>query len=87
VKGSLAELRAQGKVRKLWSRDASLWTGKDEAQWLGWLGITSSQLAHIERLTRITDVAGERRRSIFLGAYSHATGSAAVASDDRMLSE
>ncbi len=57
VKGSLAEWRAQGKVRKLWGRDASLWTGKDEAQWLGWLGITNGQLAHIQRLTRITEVA------------------------------
>lgn len=57
VKDSLAEWRAEGKVRKLWSRDASLWTGKDEAQWLGWLGITNGQLAHIQRLSRITEVA------------------------------
>ncbi len=57
MKDSLAEWRAQGKVRKLWGRDASLWTGKDEAQWLGWLGITNGQLAHIQRLTRITEVA------------------------------
>ena len=27
VKGSLAEWRAQGKVRRLWGRDASLWSG------------------------------------------------------------
>jgi transaldolase/glucose-6-phosphate isomerase len=57
VNESLAEWRAQGKVRKLWGRDASLWTGKDEAEWLGWLGITNGQLAHIQRLTRITEVA------------------------------
>ena len=58
VKGSLAEWRAQGKVRKLWGRDTSLWTGKDEAQWLGWLGITNDQLAHIQRLIQITEVTG-----------------------------
>lgn len=57
AKDALAEWRAQGKVRKLWGRDASLWTGKDEAEWLGWLGITNGQLAHIQRLTRITEVA------------------------------
>ena len=57
VKSSLAEWRAQGKVRKLWGGDASLWTGKDEAQWLGWLGITNGQLAHIQRLTQIREVA------------------------------
>ena len=37
VKDALAEWRAQGKVRRLWGRDASLWSGRDEAQWLGWL--------------------------------------------------
>ncbi|MEX2103010.1 MAG: hypothetical protein WD805_03515 [Gaiellaceae bacterium] len=24
-------------VERLWARDATLWTGRDEAQWLGWL--------------------------------------------------
>lgn len=57
VKGVLAEWRAQGTVRRLWSRDASLWTGRDEAEWLGWLGITNDQLAHIGRLTSITEAA------------------------------
>jgi transaldolase / glucose-6-phosphate isomerase len=57
VQTSLDEWKAQGKVRRLWGRDASLWSGKDEAQWLGWLGITNGQLAHIQRLSRITDIA------------------------------
>jgi transaldolase / glucose-6-phosphate isomerase len=57
VRESLAEWEVYGKSRRLWARDASLWTGKDEAQWLGWLGITNDQLAHIRRLTGITDVA------------------------------
>ena len=61
VNRSLAEWRAQGKVRRLWARDASLWTGKDEAQWLGWLGVTNDQLAHIERLTCLTEMARRRR--------------------------
>ena len=61
VKASLAEWRAQGKVRKLWGRDASLWTGKDEAEWLGWLGITNGQLAHIQRLTAYYRSGQERR--------------------------
>jgi transaldolase/glucose-6-phosphate isomerase len=57
VKESLAEWHAHGKVRKLWARDASLWTGRDEGQWLGWLGITNDQLAHIDRLTGIREAA------------------------------
>src|SRR6516162_8300359 len=57
VKDSLAEWRAHDKTRKLWARDASLWTGRDEGQWLGWLGITNDQLAHIDRLSAIRDAA------------------------------
>src|SRR5581483_9849077 len=35
--------RAQGNVRRLWQRDASLWTGADESRWLGWLGLVEEQ--------------------------------------------
>jgi transaldolase/glucose-6-phosphate isomerase len=31
------EWRAQAKVRRLWSKDKSVWTGDDENKWLGWL--------------------------------------------------
>ena len=57
VKASLAQWRIEGKVRQLWARDARLWTGRDEAQWLGWLGITNDQLGHIQRLVRVRDAA------------------------------
>jgi transaldolase/glucose-6-phosphate isomerase len=39
-----------GKVRRLWARDASLWTGSDEGNWLGWMSITEDQLAHKQHL-------------------------------------
>ena len=57
VKASLTEWQAEGKVRSLWGRDASIWSGKGEDQWLGWLGITNGQLAHLQRLTDVTDAA------------------------------
>jgi transaldolase/glucose-6-phosphate isomerase len=56
VKRSLDEWHAQGKMRRLWQRDASIWTGTDEAAWLGWLGVTNDQLAHVQRFTHIADV-------------------------------
>src|SRR6201991_4557546 len=31
------EWRAQAKVRRLWGKDKSVWTGDDENKWLGWL--------------------------------------------------
>jgi len=57
VRASLEDWKASGKVRSLWARDASLWTGGDESDWLGWLGITDDQLAHLQRLTTIAEEA------------------------------
>jgi len=53
VKTSVDDWRANGKVRRLWQRDASLWTGADEANWLGWLGITEEQIARIDDLAKV----------------------------------
>ncbi len=50
VKKNLNDWRASGKVRRLWQQDASLWTNADEANWLGWLGITDGQLADVGKL-------------------------------------
>ncbi len=34
----LARAAAEGWTRRLWAKDAALWTDGDEAAWLGWLG-------------------------------------------------
>lgn len=39
------EWRAAGKIRRLWLKDASVWTGRDEQKWLGWL--TSPEKANL----------------------------------------
>jgi transaldolase / glucose-6-phosphate isomerase len=50
VRESLENWQKNDKVRRLWRRDASLWTGSDESNWLGWLDITRDQLGRIELL-------------------------------------
>lgn len=50
VEANLAEWQASGKMKKLWSKDASLWTNQDEGKWLDWLNITDDQIAHIDNL-------------------------------------
>lgn len=57
VKASLQDWKKQNKVRRLWAKDASLWTGEDESQWLSWLGITDDQVAHIDHLKKAAEVA------------------------------
>ena len=42
---AIEDWKMTGKVRRLWARDASLWSGTDEASWLGWLGITEENHA------------------------------------------
>ena len=54
--------RAYGKVRRLWQRDASLWTKGDEAQWLGWLDVVEKQ---IEKSQDLAGLAAEIRKENF----------------------
>jgi glucose-6-phosphate isomerase len=35
-------------VRRIWARDASVWTGRDEAEWLGWLDAPDRELDRAE---------------------------------------
>jgi transaldolase/glucose-6-phosphate isomerase len=44
------EWTARGNTKRLWSRDAALWTGGDERKWLGWLGIASRERADVTAL-------------------------------------
>ncbi|MDE5442651.1 bifunctional transaldolase/phosoglucose isomerase [Bradyrhizobium sp. CSA207] len=37
VAKSTEDWRASAKIRRLWQRDKSVWTGADEDKWLGWL--------------------------------------------------
>ena len=67
VKKNLNDWRASGKVRRLWQKDASLWTGDDEAKWLGWLEITDEQIANAAKLQEIAaDVKNGGFRDILL---------------------
>ncbi|MBR1218312.1 bifunctional transaldolase/phosoglucose isomerase [Bradyrhizobium sp. U87765 SZCCT0131] len=41
--------RAGGLIRSLWARDAAVWTGQDEAKWLGWLDAVTHGQADLSR--------------------------------------
>ena len=57
VNSKLDDWQNNGKVQRLWARDAWLWTGKDENRWLDWLDITSEQLGNIGDLRRLIQFA------------------------------
>jgi transaldolase / glucose-6-phosphate isomerase len=59
--------RTKGNIRRLWSGDATLWTGRDEGEWLGWLDVIGAQLrdaAALEQFAR--EVRGKNFRDILL---------------------
>ena len=45
VDAALADWTAGGKVSRLWSKDATLWTNAGEEKWLGWLDVVDQQVA------------------------------------------
>ena len=55
-----ADWKAHNKVERLWTKDPSLWTGKDEGQWMGWLGIVEEQLADLPRFREFAGRVRER---------------------------
>jgi len=36
------------RISRIWEKDASVWTGQDEAKWLGWLDIVNEELGNLE---------------------------------------
>ena len=54
LQAALADWKQNGKLDRLWSHDASLWTGDDEAKWLGWLDIVSREMADLPTLKALT---------------------------------
>jgi transaldolase / glucose-6-phosphate isomerase len=64
---AIEDWRAGNKIRRLWQRDASLWTGTDEANWLGWLDIVREQIANIDALRRLTAEAKDFSDILLLG--------------------
>jgi transaldolase/glucose-6-phosphate isomerase len=65
VQTTLEDWKKQDKARRLWRGDASVWTGADEANWLGWLSITDEQIAHIQSFKAIAE-------EVTTAGYKHA---------------
>jgi transaldolase / glucose-6-phosphate isomerase len=60
IGATTAEWQSGRKVERLWQRDASLWTGADEANWLGWLDIVDEQIQQQAQLEKIAKEIQQR---------------------------
>jgi transaldolase/glucose-6-phosphate isomerase len=66
---ALADWKQNDKVRRLWNRDASLWTNTDEAKWLGWLDIVEEQERDVQQLLDLQNEVRQRgyKHAVLLG--------------------
>jgi transaldolase/glucose-6-phosphate isomerase len=60
-KRALDGLRDSQTIARMWSRDASAWTGGDESKWLGWLDIVHAQLHDGARFDKFAAEVRERQ--------------------------
>jgi transaldolase/glucose-6-phosphate isomerase len=65
VNASLQDWKKSGKVKRLWQKDAALWTGADEDKWLGWLEITEQQIEDVDKLK---ETAADIKKASFKNA-------------------
>jgi len=54
VAEDLRAWESSDRVARIWAGDAKVWTGTDEAQWLGWLRVTGEQLAQKQRFEQFS---------------------------------
>ncbi len=67
VASTLEAWRVEGKVRRMWEGDSTIWSGADEDRWLGWLDVVEQQRGAVEPLQHIVrDVRQAGFRSVLL---------------------
>ncbi len=49
VQTKFDEWQKENKISRVWAKDASVWTGDDEAKWLGWLNVVETELNDLQK--------------------------------------
>jgi transaldolase/glucose-6-phosphate isomerase len=74
VEERLESARARAWSRRLWKADASLWTGKDEGKWLGWLAAARGEQVDPDALTALGRKAKSHKDAVLLGMGGSSLG-------------
>lgn len=75
----LETARAEAWSRRLWKGDASLWTGKDEGKWLGWLAAARGQQVDQDALKMFGEEAKRFKDAVLLGMGGSSLGPEVIA--------
>jgi transaldolase/glucose-6-phosphate isomerase len=74
VEDRLERAAAERWSRRLWAGDSSLWTGRDEDQWLGWLAAGRGDALDLEALKAFAAEAKEYKGAVLLGMGGSSLG-------------
>ena len=74
VEARLEKARADAWSRRLWQGDATLWTGKDEAKWLGWLAAAKGEQVDEGKLAKLAEAAKSYDAAVLLGMGGSSLG-------------
>ena len=55
VQEAAEEWRVKGAIRRLWRHDPTLWTGRDEGRWLGWLDSVADARGQVRRFLEFAE--------------------------------
>ncbi len=55
VREKFDQWREENKISRIWQKDASVWTGADEAKWLGWLDSVEAELEKVQEYKDFAD--------------------------------
>ena len=66
---ALEDWQREGKLDRLWARDASLWSSSDEADWLGWLDIVQQSRQQLDEMEAVVRALVDRgiKQVVLLG--------------------
>ena len=59
--------KKEDKIAQIWSKDASVWTNKDEAKWLGWLYSVAGELQKVADYQAFAEDVKEFESIVLLG--------------------
>jgi transaldolase / glucose-6-phosphate isomerase len=78
----LESWRKEGRIRRLWTGDASLWSNADEDKWVGWLNVVQQEAGDIGRLDGFAEFVkrGGFTHVLLLGMGGSSLGAEVLAS-------
>jgi transaldolase/glucose-6-phosphate isomerase len=74
VADAIEKARAAGWSRRLWAHDASVWTGGEEAKWLGWLAAGQGKQVDFAQLKALAEKAKGHKDVVLLGMGGSSLG-------------